>query len=239
MKHLDTASNYLRHRSHEVLKATAGDLLPKFSVSTKIGFFPEGHSLDPTRLRSAVEQAIKGLGREPDVVFLHNPEHSVPDAETLAQACSALADTVRAGLCRSWGISTWDPRPLVDLDVPCPDVLMVRAGLLVGIDILEAAESLVTRWRPSQVWGMSPFSGNATQEVWERFDPGVFLRDSASVTKVQAAFRSAYNLPRVDAVAVGTDNVDHLRELTEALTFEVDDQIVQEYRQLLKDRQAT
>ncbi|MFH9562447.1 aldo/keto reductase [Streptomyces globisporus] len=239
MTHLDTASNYHRHRSHEVLKATAGDLLPKFSVSTKVGFFPEGHSLDPTRLRSAVEQAFKGLGREPDVVFLHNPEHSVTDGETLAQACSALADTVRAGLCLSWGVSTWDPRPLVDLDVPCPNVLMVRAGLLVGIDILEAAESLVTRWRPSQVWGMSPFCGNATQEVWERFDPGVFLRDSASVTKAQAAFRSAYNLPRVDAVAVGTDNVEHLRELAEALTFEVDDQIVKDYRQLLKARQAT
>lgn len=57
--------------------------------------------------------------------------------------------------------------------------------------------------------------GLVLDQVWERFDPRVFLRGSAPVTKVQAAFRSAYGLPRVDAVAVGTDNVDHLRELTE------------------------
>ncbi|MGW0312606.1 hypothetical protein [Streptomyces flavidovirens] len=121
--------------------------------------------------------------------------------------------------------------------MPCPDVLMVRAGLLVGIDVLEAAEALATRWRPSQVWGMSPFGGSTAQEVWERFDPRVFLRGSASGTKAQAAFRSSYGLPRVEAVAVGTDNVDHLRELTEALTYEVDDTVVREYRQLLKARQ--
>jgi pyridoxine 4-dehydrogenase len=171
-------------------------------------------------------------------VFLHNPEHSASDAETLAQACAALADTARAGLCRSWGVSTWDPRPLMDFDVPCPDVLMVRAGLLVGVDVLEAAEALAKRWRPSQVWGMSPFGGSMAQEVWERFDPGIFLRGPAPVTKAQAAFRSSYGLPRVDAVAVGTDNVDHLRELAEALAYEVDEKVVREYRQLLKTRQV-
>ncbi|MFD7017473.1 aldo/keto reductase [Streptomyces sp. NPDC059928] len=237
IRRIDTASNYLRHRSHEVLKTTAGDLLPHFSLSTKVGFFPEGHSLDPNRLRTAVEQAAKDLGREPDLVFLHNPEHSASDTGRLGPACAALADTARAGLCRSWGISTWDPRPLVDCDVPRPDVLMVRAGLLVGLDVLQAAEALVTRWRPSQVWGMSPFGGSTAQEVWERFDPGVFLRGPASVTKAQAVFRCAYGLPRVDAVAVGTDNVDHLQELADALTHEVDDQVVREYRQLLKARQ--
>ncbi|MFE5097439.1 aldo/keto reductase [Streptomyces sp. NPDC056638] len=234
---LDTASNYLSHRSHEVLKTTAGDLLPKFSVSTKVGYFPEGHSLAPTRLRAAAEQAIKDLGQEPDLVLLHNPEHSAPDAETLAQACAVLADAAQAGLCHSWGVSTWDPRPLMDLDVPRPDVLMVRAGLLVGVDALEAAEALAKRWCPSQVWGMSPFGGSTAKAVWERFDPRVFLRNPPSATKVQAAFRSSYGLPRVDAVAVGTDNINHLRELTEALAYEVDEKAVREYRQLLKARQ--
>ncbi|MCL7493856.1 hypothetical protein M8I34_21025 [Streptomyces sp. MCA2] len=84
---------------------------------------------------------------------------------------------------------------------------------------------------------MSPFSGSTTQEVWERFDPGVFLQGSASVTKAQAAFLSSYGLPRVDAVAVGTDNVEHLRELAEVLSYKVDENVVREYRQLLKARQ--
>ncbi|MGW6393073.1 aldo/keto reductase [Streptomyces sp. NPDC055103] len=233
---LDTASNYLHHRSHEALRTVVGDLLPKFSVSTKVGYFPAGHSLAPARLRAAVEQAAKELGREPDAVLLHNPEHSHPDAEALAQACAVLADAAMTGLCGGWGVSSWDPRPLVDLDAPRPDVLMVRSGLLVGVDVLEAAEALVARWRPSQVWGMSPFGGSTTEAVWGKFDPRIFLRDSPLATRVQAAFRSAYGLPRVDALAVGTDNVDHLRELVGALAYEVDDQVVREYRQLLQAR---
>ncbi|MET8590385.1 aldo/keto reductase [Streptomyces sp. NPDC005078] len=233
---MDTASNYLRHRSHEVLKTVASDLLPKLSVSTKVGYFPGEHSLAPARLRAGVEQAAKDLGREPDAVLLHNPEQSHPDAEMLAQACAVLADAAQTGLCGGWGVSSWDPRPLADLDAPRPDVLMVRSGLLVGADVLEAAEALVTRWRPSQVWGMSPFGGSTTEAVWGKFDPRIFLRNSPPATRVQAAFRSAYGLPRVDAVAVGTDNVDHLRELVGALAYEVDDQVVWEYRQLLQAR---
>ncbi|MFD3354834.1 aldo/keto reductase [Streptomyces fradiae] len=233
---LDTASNYHRHRSHEVLRAVAGALLPKFSVTTKVGYFPGEHSLAPARLRAGVERAAKDLGREPDTVLLHNPEHSHPDAETLARACAVLADAARAGLCGGWGVSSWDPGPLVELDVPRPDVLMVRSGLLVGVDALEAAEALVARWRLPRVWGMSPFGGSTTKAVWGRFDPRIFLQDSPPATRVQAAFRSAYGLPRVDAVAVGTNDVDHLRELTGALVYKVDEQVVREYRQLLQAR---
>ncbi|MGW6542801.1 aldo/keto reductase [Streptomyces massasporeus] len=233
---IDTASNYLRHCSHEVLKTVAGDLLPKLAVSTKVGYFPGEHSLAPARLRAGVEQAVKDLGREPDTVLLHNPEHSHPDAEMLAQACAVLSDAAQTGLCGGWGVSSWDPRPLADLDAPRPDVLMVRSGLLVGADALEAAEALVTRWRPSQVWGMSPFGGSTSEAVWGKFDPRIFLRNTPPATSAQAAFRAAYGLPRVDAVAVGTDNVDHLRELVGALAYEVDDQVVREYRRLLQAR---
>ncbi|MFJ4338500.1 hypothetical protein [Streptomyces sp. NPDC088915] len=156
--------------------------------------------------------------------------------ETLATACAVLVDAARAGLCGGWGISSWDPRPLVDLAAPRPGVLMARAGLLVGVDVLEASEALVARWRPSRVWGMSPFGGNTTEAVWERFDPRIFLRDSPLATKIQAVFRSAYGLPPVEAVAVGTNSVDHLRELVGALAWEIDDQVVSEYRQLLQGR---
>ncbi|MFK8909432.1 hypothetical protein [Streptomyces sp. YS-3] len=85
------------------VKTSAGDLLPNFSLSTKVGFFPGGHSLDPARLRTAVEQAVKDLGREPDLVFLHNPEHSASDTGRLGPACAALADTAR--------VNGWIPSP--------------------------------------------------------------------------------------------------------------------------------
>jgi aryl-alcohol dehydrogenase-like predicted oxidoreductase len=113
---------------------------------------------------------------------------------------------------------------------------MVRAGLLVGAEILEAAERLVARLRPTTVWGMSPFGGNTDEPVWDRFDARVFLRDPQSSNPLQAAFRAAYRLPVVDTVAVGTDDVDHLRMLTEALKYQVDNGTVREYRALLSSR---
>ena len=247
---LDTSTNYLSFRSHQVLARTAGDLLPKFTVSTKVGYFPgrDGgeHCLDPVRLRAAVERAAEDLGREPDLVFLHNPEHSLrerasPGRDVLAQACAALDDSVAKGLCAAWGVTSWDPSPLLDLlepTAPRPSVLMVRAGLLVGIGTLDAADALIKAWNLGDraVWGMSPFGGSPSAPVWARIDPRVFLRDGSRFSRVQAAFQTAYHLPRVDSVAVGTDDPAHLGELVDALAGEVEERTVHEYRGLLRDR---
>ncbi|MFD7091001.1 aldo/keto reductase [Streptomyces sp. NPDC059896] len=247
---LDTSTNYLGFRSHQVLAQTAGDLLPKFTVSTKVGYLPgpggAEHSLDPVRLHAAVEQAAGGLGQEPDLVFLHNPEHSLREAgphgqAVLAEACSALDDATRKGLCAAWGIASWDPSPLVGLigpAVPRPATLMVRAGLLVGVRALDAADALIKAWDldPREAWGMSPFGGSTNDPVWAKIDPRVFLGDKRQLSCTQAAFMVAYHLPRVGAVAVGTDEPAHLGELVGALAGEVEERTVQEYRSLLRDR---
>ncbi|MER6211170.1 aldo/keto reductase [Streptomyces sp. NPDC001642] len=247
---LDTSTNYLGFRSHQVLAQTAGDLLPKFTVSTKVGYFPgpgrAEHSLDPVRLHAAVEQAAGDLGQEPDLVFLHNPEHSLREAhphdqEALTEACAALVDAVNKGLCAAWGIASWDPSPMVGLigpAVPRPATLMVRAGLLVGVRTLDAADALIEAWDldPSEVWGMSPFGGSTSDSVWARIDPRVFLGDNRQLSRVQAAFIASYHLPRVGTMAVGTDEPAHLGELVGALVGEVEERTVQEYRSLLRDR---
>lgn len=59
-------------------------------------------------------------------------------------------------------------------------------------------------------------------------------REPQGSTSMQAAFRAAHRLPIVDAVAVGTDSLDHLRELTGSLALEVGEQTVREYRELLR-----
>ncbi|WP_055495627.1 aldo/keto reductase [Streptomyces sp. TP-A0356] len=247
---LDTSSNYFDFRSHQMLARTAGDLLPKFTLSTKVGYFPgpDGaeHSLDPIRLHSAVEQAAKDLGREPDLVFLHNPEHSLREAaphhhDLLAQACTALDAAAAKGLCAAWGVASWDPAPLlhlIDTTAPRPAALMVRAGLLVGARTLDAADALINAWCPGvgTVWGMTPFGGSTSAPVWDRIDPRVFLRNNSRLSRVQAAFRTAYHLPQVDSVAVGTDEPAHLSELVGALAGEVEMRTVQEYRNLLRAR---
>ncbi|GAA4902562.1 aldo/keto reductase [Streptomyces coeruleoprunus] len=247
---IDTSANYLGFRSHEVLARIASDLLPKFTLSTKVGYFPRAdraeHSLDPTRLHGAVEQAARDLGREPDVVFLHNPEHSLQETaphnrDALFQACATLDDATAKGLCGAWGIASWDPSPLpelIDVTMPRPSVLMVRAGLLVGIRTLDTVNTLAAAWGMSNstMWGMSPFGGSTGAPVWDRIDPRVFLRDRAGLSRVQAAFRAAYHLPQVNTVAVGTDEPAHLGELVGALAAEVDEQAIHQYRSLLRDR---
>jgi hypothetical protein len=247
---LDTSTNYAGFRSHQILARTAGDLLPKFTASTKVGYFPgpDGaeHSLDPVRLKAAVEEAVKDLGREPDIVFLHNPEQSLREAvpydkDLLAAACTALDDSTAKGLCAAWGVASWDPSPLLSMvtrTVPRPSVLMVRAGLLVGARTLDAADTLIDAWDlgDGEVWGMSPFGGATSASVWDRVDPRLFFRDGARFSRVQAAFRTAYHLPRVGSIAVGTDEPTHLGELVGALAGQVEERTVQEYRRLLRDR---
>ncbi|MER7799876.1 aldo/keto reductase [Streptomyces parvulus] len=238
---LDTSTNYFGFRSHRILAGIADDLLPKFTVSTKVGYFPgpggAEHSLDPLRLTSAVEDVAKDLGREPDLVFLHNPERSLRETgphheEALAAACTALEDATEKGLCAAWGVASWDPSPLLSL------VVVVRAGLLVGAKTLDASDTLVDAWdlNRGEVWGMGAFGGSTSAPVWDKVDPRLFLQDVGWFSPVQAAFRTAYHLPRVASIAVGTDEPAHLRELLGALAGQVEERTVQEYRRLLRVR---
>ncbi|WP_431773353.1 aldo/keto reductase [Streptomyces cucumeris] len=243
---LDTAAPYLGFRSHAVLGRTAADLLPEFTLSTKVGFFLGAggveHSLDPSQLRSAIEKAARELGREPDTVLLHNPERSLTSLSPadgralLGSACTVLASAASEGLCRTWGVSSWDTRPLGTVGVdalPSPDVLMIRAGFLVGIDLLDAATVLRNVWQAGETWGMSPFGGG-NGKVWEDFDPRPFLRPPHDgLSRVQAAFRTAFHLPSAAAVAVGTDNPGHLAQLVTALGAEVDTTAVSQYLRAL------
>ncbi len=194
-----------------------------------------------------MEQSNRDLGRAPDLVFLHNPERSLTGSSEAAQdslgtACAAVERAAAKGLCGGWGISSWDPRPLpglVDATLPRPDAVMVRAGLLAGIDVLKASEALAARWdlNPAQLWGMSPFGGSTTQSLWDELDPRVFIQEPHDgLSAVQATFRVAYSLPRVGRIAVGTDNPTHLQELVNALRYEANTDILSAYRRLLREQ---
>jgi pyridoxine 4-dehydrogenase len=248
IRHIDTGYNYRAFTSHTTLAANCGDLLAELRLSTKVGYFPASgraeHSLDPQRLRQAVEQTCSDLGRVPDLVFLHNPELSmggdpVAAQEALARAIAVLDDATAEGLCGSWGVASWNPHPLlehIEPSTPKPATLMVRAGLMVAGSGLTIAEQFADRWglAPDGLWGMSPFGGDAGNAVWDSVDPRIFVtaeRDRTS--RIQAAFRVAFHLPRVTAIAVGCENRDHMRELVEALRFDVDEDVVRRYRGLL------
>lgn len=259
LRALDTAYNYRGFTSHRTLAATASDLLGEFAISTKVGFFPgpDGtpeHSLDPVRLRDALDESATTLGVVPEMVFLHNPERALSGADPAAEldrlvtACGVLQDAVTAGLCRSWGWSAWDTQPLAAAlpdtaaaaGVPVPQVLMVRAGLLVTAGVLDAGERLaeVFGLAAGARWGMSPFGGALARPVWDAVDPRGFLAPHQNATIAQALLRVAFTLPAVDRIAVGTDNPAHLDALLAATGLDVDETRLARYRDLLREREV-
>lgn len=253
---LDTSYNYYGGASHRTLARIAGDLLPEFRISTKVGYFPNGdhteHGLDPTRLRQAIRHSVEELSCQPAVLLLHNPETTLSGLEpahgqaVLFEAVCALQQARKVGECHEWGISTWEPRPLLNvLDskpscmFPIPDVLMVRGGLLVNAAGLHAAERLSAHLGVDHIrrWAMSPFGGHADDTMWDQANPQLFLLPGQQASNRQAAFRLAYELPGADRVTVSTNSAQHLDELLHATTLDVDHPKIAKYRQLLAARQ--
>jgi pyridoxine 4-dehydrogenase len=254
---IDTAYNYFSFKSHQTLARIAGDLLPLFTISTKLGFFPIGdgtqHSLDSKRLRRALEETAETLQRLPNVVLLHNPEHSLRSLEDnaakacLAEAFMALQEATDSRLCRAWGISTWDPRPLIPVlrslegsSLPQPTVAMVRTGVLVSAGVLDAAEFMYNQLGVDDAgrWGMSPLGGDGNAEVWRRVDCRDLLMPGQDCSSLQAAFRLAFTLPTVAQVAVSTNRSDHLQAMIEAKSLKIDADKLVRYRRMLQERQV-
>lgn len=234
---IDTAFSYTDFAAHTLLAAIDPEITTQLSITTKVGFFPEGHDLTPARLAAAAQQIADELGRPPDTLLLHNPERSAP---SFAGACEELIRLRDVGLCGSWGISTWDPDALLGHDVPGrPDVVMVRCGLVVPAGILAASEQLLMDLQPREVRGMSPFGGSTSTPIWSTVDPARFL-DAASRTaepnRIQSALAVAFAVPRVSAVTVGTQDPNHLDELCKAVKLRADPDTVTRYRALLAER---
>lgn len=228
----------------------AGDLLPEFEVSTKVGFFPgrthTKHSLDPHRLRQALQRSTDELGVRPTVVFLHSPERSLVDLapehgfDVLSAACDVLAAAAGSGLCDTWGITSWEPRPVLralrsGTGQMAPQVVMVRAGLSLDGGQLDAAEALFEVFGVPTAgrWGMSPFAGSTADPAWTSTNYSPFLEPRQVFTPVQAAFRLAYELPRVDRVAVGSTDRDHLDDLATAVSVRIASGAIEQYRKLV------
>jgi aryl-alcohol dehydrogenase-like predicted oxidoreductase len=255
---IDTADNYRGGTSHRMLARVASDLLGQFTLSTKVGYLPTGdagsrpaHSLDPAQLRTAVERSVDDLGRCPDMMFLHNPEHTLRnlrDTEARDQfgaAYQTLAEAVVAGLVRAWGIASWDPRPVVKALCPTvaengPAAVLLRAGLSVAAPVLAAAEEMCRTLNvpPTGRWGMSSFGGNASDPVWQAVNLAAFLPHDQCASTAQAVFRLAYELPSVTRVAVGTTNAAHLQDLVAATDLPVTQAAIRDYRTLIDPRRT-
>ncbi|MDH6133566.1 putative oxidoreductase [Kitasatospora sp. MAA4] len=125
---VDTAPNYESGQAERSL-ATVLALYPDLHVSTKVGFVPDsakrlgvqagalsgegaerGHCLAPAYVAWQVARSKRRLGRAPDLVFLHNPEHHCADkdiADRIWAAFLALEDACSNGTVSAYGVATW------------------------------------------------------------------------------------------------------------------------------------
>ncbi len=103
---IDTADAYVDGRSEEIVgRAIAGErswwvLATKFGNVTEPG--PNGGGLSRRHALNAVDASLKRLGTEViDVLYLHREDHDTP----LEEVVHAMADLVRAGKIRHFGVS--------------------------------------------------------------------------------------------------------------------------------------
>jgi aryl-alcohol dehydrogenase (NADP+) len=105
---IDSADAYSNGRSEEVTgRAIAGER-ERWVVATKVanqvGQGPNGGGLSRKWVMTAVEGSLRRLGTDyVDIYYLHKEDHDTPLEETV----HALADLVRAGKIRYFGVSNY------------------------------------------------------------------------------------------------------------------------------------
>lgn len=237
---LDTAGSYHDGQAHQLLSAAAGDLLERFRISTKLSVRAGWPSLH--------EQAWRGidkLGTRPEVLLLHNPEHvlrQLPGQHSRqrwwAGTAASMAELVERGACRAWGVASWDPRPLVPVltntagQTRRPEVVMIRAGLLVPAEVRTALDTLLDQLPSAARWGMSPFAGNP--RLLDDIPLHVLLasQQHQAASRWQIAVAAAWQLPAVSRLAVGA-RAGHLDELVTAADLLLDRQRLTAFRRQL------
>jgi aryl-alcohol dehydrogenase-like predicted oxidoreductase len=105
---IDTADAYNGGQSEEVVGRTIREHRSWWVVATKCanptGPGPNARGLSRRHVQYAVEASLRRLGVDAiDVLYLHKEDHTTPLGETM----HALADLIRAGKLRSFGVSNY------------------------------------------------------------------------------------------------------------------------------------
>jgi aryl-alcohol dehydrogenase-like predicted oxidoreductase len=105
---IDTADGYTGGKSEEVVGRAIAAHRSWWVLATKCanptGQGPNARGLSRRHVQDAVEASLRRLGvAEIDVLYLHKEDHATPLAETV----HALADLIRAGKIRYFGVSNY------------------------------------------------------------------------------------------------------------------------------------
>ena len=237
---IDTSNDYGLgwHRpSEEMIGKHIGHRRSEFILATKCGCSPPGSS--PTdhiwtrdNVFRGVHESLKRMRTEYlDVVQFHNPTVQECEADDVVEA---LQDLRREGKVRWIGMSTTLPELATYLQWGVFDVFQLPYSALERDHegwITRAAEAgvgVIIRGGAAQ-GGPSTSPNNA--DHWQKFDQAG-IDDLRDANESRAVFILRYTLTHPDAhtIIVGTMNVSHLQENSEAtlrgpLTNEVYDEV--------------
>jgi aryl-alcohol dehydrogenase-like predicted oxidoreductase len=118
--HLDTANGYAAGRSEEILGEILRGRRDEVTVATKVGIYAGDAGGEPLLsrkgIRASLEASLRRLGTDRvDLLYLHQPDRSVPVAET----AQALAEVVEAGLVGAVGVSNFAAWQVSDVEAAC------------------------------------------------------------------------------------------------------------------------
>ena len=120
---IDTADGYSGGKSEEAVGLGIRDHRSWWVLATKIanptGKGPNARGLSRRQVNTAVDGSLRRLGvSEIDLLYLHKEDHSTPLAETV----NALADLIRAGKIRYFGVSNYRSWRVAEICRLCDDI---------------------------------------------------------------------------------------------------------------------
>ncbi|MFJ2867116.1 aldo/keto reductase [Kitasatospora sp. NPDC087314] len=250
---VDTAPNYGSGCAEALLRPVLTSY-PDLRVSTKVGFIPpsagrlgvhsgvlsaesasRGHCLTPDYITWQTARSRRLLGRMPDIVFLHNPEHDCQErdiAGRLYSAFAALEEACSRRAIGAYGVATWRGFSSKLLNVSTLLQLAAAAGgsghhlraiqlpvsLVHLAPVAEAIDGRGVLIEASaaglDVFASAPLHGGeipdiVTHELAELISPGA--------TPAQAALSLVASAPGVRRVLLSTSSAEHWRQAADAL----------------------
>ncbi|MFI9785909.1 aldo/keto reductase [Kitasatospora sp. NPDC051984] len=245
---VDTAPNYENGQAETSL-ALALAAYPDLRVSTKAGFLSPsarrlgvragalsvedaepGHCLAPDYIAWQVARSKRMLGRVPDLVFLHNPEHGRQEgeiADRLYAAFLALEEACSQHAIGAYGVATWCGFSSGLFDVPTLLELATKAGgpnhhlraiqLPVSLVHLAPVAQALDGQGPLaealdtglEVFASAPLHGGEIPNIVTRELAELISLDS---TPAEAALAVVASAPGVNRVLLSTGNPEHWRQ---------------------------
>jgi aryl-alcohol dehydrogenase-like predicted oxidoreductase len=124
---IDTANAYNAGRSEEVvgraIRAHRSDWVLATKLANAVGPGPNDRGLSRRHCQMAVEDSLRRLGTETiDILYLHKEDHVTPLAET----AGAMADLIRSGKIRYFGVSNHRAWRIAEICRLCDELGIAR-----------------------------------------------------------------------------------------------------------------